>query len=142
MTNPLRAAMMSGLAVVAVISMAATAPYIRAAGTTARPKEAAAAKVPATAAPAPVLSTVPKGVKVSDAVQTLDVGGRSFTNGMSLTVETPDGMMMTYGPSAVDDVTPTTMRIHVAFDQIGTYELTVRNRAGERSNDLKLVVAK
>jgi hypothetical protein len=101
--------------------------------------EAAAADTPA-----PVVSGLaPKQrIRPRADVQPVEIRGRHFASGMTLTITMPDARIATYGPEALTNVKPASLTLRAIFDMPGTYHLAFRTRTGTRSNDVPVVVGR
>jgi hypothetical protein len=105
------------------------------------PVAEASVAVQAPKGPAPVVTTVgSKDVRMSDTPQLIGVTGSGFVQGITVTLVAPLGLATTYAAAALQHLTPTSFGLSVVLDEPGTYTLTVRDPAGERSNSVQLSI--
>ena len=81
-----------------------------------------------------------KGFKAGPAPQVIPVSGTQFEPGLTATLEAPLGLSTTFPASVIGDLTPTSFTLGVTLDEPGTYLLSVRNRDGNRSRPIQIVV--
>lgn len=104
-----------------------------------------------TAGPPPPPPPVPASPPVVDRVspdkttrgsvaQVLTLSGRNFAPGLSVTVTDPTGTETILRGTAIEAVSPTTVRVRVVLDISGDYTCVVTNPLGEASNPVTVVV--
>jgi hypothetical protein len=74
--------------------------------------------------------------------QRLIVTGAGFGPGMSARLITPDGLIISYEPTSIEQVGPTIFGLTVPLEKPGYYLLRVRSHADLISNDLGFEVGR
>lgn len=93
--------------------------------------------------PSPIVRSLGKNTKTFTAQgepQTLEVAGANFSPGSTATLIAPLGVIMTFTPASLSELTPASFKLTVTLDEPGTYELSIRSATGLRSNTLPVVV--
>jgi hypothetical protein len=83
----------------------------------------------------PTISSIsPSSPTVSNSDQNVNVSGSNFQSGMTVTIFFPGGGSGTLSGSQLQNVTPTSFRMVVTLNIVGTYGIRINNPSGRQSS--------
>jgi hypothetical protein len=90
----------------------------------------------------PVIDRViPEKVNRSSVAQLLTFSGNSFAQGLSLSVTDPTGSVTVVRGSALQSVTPETVKANLVLEILGEYTFLITNPSGRSSNSVVVTVS-
>jgi hypothetical protein len=91
--------------------------------------------------PTPVIDRAdPEKATRSTVAQPVNLSGKSFVQGLVVTVTDPTGTVTTIDTNAIEAVSPTAVRFRVVLNVSGEYTFTVTNPKGQPSNAVTVAV--
>jgi hypothetical protein len=87
-----------------------------------------------------VLLLSPGTLTMSNNAQTLTVTGERFASGLSILIDAPNGVWMTYSGADISVQSATSFTAKVILDKVGVWDITLHSATGLESNEVQFSV--